>query len=138
MARAPRDGTQILVVVATGDPQVPLEAELVWWAEDLRRWEGDFRYDNTEGNYARAEPLAWAPLPPIPEDLIALLTRPTARRAPKRPSKAAVAAVAKAAKAKPEPKAPEPPKPSPVVVELRPKTPEDAKLAATMPKRKPA
>jgi hypothetical protein len=137
VARAPRD-REILILVATGDEEEPIAIEIAWWEESLKRWEGDYRYDPTPGNYSKAEPLGWAPLPPPDQSFLDLLTRPPVRRAPKRPSKAAIAAAGKAAgkgKAKPpEPKPPEPPN----VVPLRPKTPEDAALAATMPKKTPA
>jgi hypothetical protein len=130
METAPKNGTQILVLVATGDPEFPLEPELVWWEPSLTRFDGDFRYDPTPGNYSKAEPVAWATLPPIPEDLIALVTKKRAPR-PKRPSKAAAGKPADKAKAPP----PEPAA-SPKVVPLRPKTPQDAALA--MMSKKPA
>jgi hypothetical protein len=79
--KAPRDGRELLLVVPTGEKEMPLTREVGWYDGELRRWEGDWRYYEGEGGYARAEPIAWAELPSIDEALFHSLK---AQKAPKR------------------------------------------------------
>jgi len=58
--------------VASGNPADPIAVEVGWW--DGERWEGDWRYDDSAGNWAKADPIGWAPVPEIDQTFIAGLT----------------------------------------------------------------
>jgi hypothetical protein len=128
MPRAPRDGTEILVLVCTGDAETPIAREVAF---GLGQWEGDWRYYDGEGGYSRAEPIGFALLPEIDPEFIELLTRPVRKPAP--PKKASKTAIEAAARAKSEPPEPEP---APTPVPLKPASARDAALAMEKPSAK--
>jgi hypothetical protein len=73
MKKAPRDH-QLLLLVPTGDPQEPIATEIGGW--DGKRWEGDWRYDESAGNWAKAGPIAWAEPPEIDVEILMGLAKP--------------------------------------------------------------
>lgn len=73
MKKAPRD-RQLLLLVPTGDPDDPIATEVGWWGG--KRWEGDWRYDESAGNWAKANPIAWAEPPEIDAEIVMTLAKP--------------------------------------------------------------
>jgi hypothetical protein len=74
MRAAPLDEL-LLLLVPTGDPTYPIAIEIGNWDEREHRFLGNWRwYDEEEGNYPNADPIAWRGIPDIDADLAAIYT----------------------------------------------------------------
>ena len=66
---APQDGTELLLLIPTGDPDMPLAADVGMWDQNMGQWAGPWRNSDGEGAYPHAEPIAWAYLPDYDDDI---------------------------------------------------------------------
>jgi hypothetical protein len=70
MTAADKEAESLLLVVPTNDPLIPLTVELGRWDQSDERWEGEWRY--TDAGYDDNDPIAWAGVPEIDAELLAL------------------------------------------------------------------
>jgi hypothetical protein len=117
VANAPRDGRDLILLVCTDDEEAPIAIELGYWDEELKRFDGDWRYlPESKGGYARSEPIGYREVPPIDQEFFDLITpkkpvlRVFASAGPQKPKP--TKATPKVPAPKPAPKAPEVPKPA--------------------------
>lgn len=76
MGAAPRDGTRFVVLVPTGDADMPVSEEMASWDVGLERFEGEWRY--VEAPWAAHDPIAWLSLPDIPDEIMSAAFREAA------------------------------------------------------------
>lgn len=74
-------GTDILLVVPTGEDECPLTVTMGYWEPALESWQGEWRYCCTDEAcqeptaMAGNDPIAWAFPPEIDPELHALIAR---------------------------------------------------------------
>ena len=98
MKKAPRD-EELLLLVPTRDPEEPIAVEIGWWDKKSKRWEGDWRHDESESSWAQADPFAWAEIP----DIDVGVPEPSPRTAPGKSSGVVMVTAKRAAGAKAKP-----------------------------------
>ena len=63
MDAADKEAEKLLLVIPTGEPDVPLTVQLGSWGSILGRWEGDWRHGAS--SISDKDPIAWATVPEI-------------------------------------------------------------------------
>src|SRR4030081_3602646 len=77
MTKAPRNQA-LLLLVPTGLKDIPLALEIGWWDAKLKRWQGDWRIDQSETG-ATSNPIAWAMPPEIDAKILMGLPKPATK-----------------------------------------------------------